>query len=311
LSSEITAEYAFTIFTATYNRAATLPRVLAALQRQTYRNFEWVIVDDGSTDNTRELVADWMARSVFPIRYIFQEHAHKKTAFNRGVREARGTLFVNLDSDDECGANALERFWWHWNNIPADAREGFSAVTALCSYEDGTLVGSRFSAGDYLDSDSIEVVRRWHVTGDKWGFQRVDVLRQFPYPEDVRGHVPEGIVWTRIAEEYKTRFVNEVLAIVHKDGAGAPRLSAGRSPSADAPGSLLLAESVFQRQWRYFRYDPLYFAHCAINFTRFSLHSGHFKMGRAANLPGSALLFALMPAGLAAYLLDLCRERSL
>lgn len=299
------------MFTATYNRAATLPRVMQALCRQTYRNFEWVIVDDGSTDDTRELVTGWIARSTFTIRYFFQEHAHKKAAFNRGVREAEGSLFLNLDSDDECCPNALERFLWHWNTIPEERRDRFSAVTCLCAYPDGTVVGTRFPNGEHIDSDSIEIVRRWKVTGDKWGFHRVDVLRKFPYPEDVRGHVPEGVVWAKVAEKYKTRFVNEVLAIVYTEHhGGAPRLSSScRRLMADIPGNLLWTESVFRVQWRYFRYDPIFYIHSAINFTRFSLHTGGLKVKTALSLPGSLLLFAMAPAGFAAYLRDRWRKR--
>lgn len=69
----------FTVFTATYNRAHTLPRVYESLKRQTLRDFEWLIVDDGSVDNTRQLVQAWCAEADFPIRYLWQEHAHKKS----------------------------------------------------------------------------------------------------------------------------------------------------------------------------------------------------------------------------------------
>jgi len=128
----------------------------------------------------------------------------------------------------------------------------------------------------------------------------------------VPGHVPEGIVWAQIAERYKTRFVNEVLAIVHHDhGGGAQRLSSCRDIIRNAPGSLLLAESAFKQQWRYFRDDPGYFFHCAINFTRFSLHTDRLSIRRPARLPGSLLLIAMIPIGFAAYVFDLWRERHL
>jgi len=94
--------FVFTVFTPTYNRAHTLPRVWNSLRRQTFRNFEWLIVDDGSSDNTREMVSGWSRISDFPIRYLWQRNALKKTAINLGVREARGQLFLSIDSDDEC-----------------------------------------------------------------------------------------------------------------------------------------------------------------------------------------------------------------
>ncbi|MDP5238381.1 glycosyltransferase family A protein [Uliginosibacterium sp. 31-16] len=89
----------FTVFTPTYNRAAVLYDSLCA---QTCRDFEWLIVDDGSTDDTRELVARWQSEAGFSIHYVWQKNGHKKTAMNRGAAEARGELFLTLDSDDAC-----------------------------------------------------------------------------------------------------------------------------------------------------------------------------------------------------------------
>ena len=80
------------------------------------------IMDDGSTDGTRELIAQWQAESNFPIRYFFQENQGKPAAFNHGVQEARGELFLTLDSDDGCIPEALERFKYHWESIPASGK---------------------------------------------------------------------------------------------------------------------------------------------------------------------------------------------
>lgn len=92
----------FTVFTPTYNRAHLLHRVYESLKKQTCKDFEWLIVDDGSTDATGDLIAAWQQESLtdFPIRYIWQDNGHKKSAFNRGVKEAHGELFVPWDSDD-------------------------------------------------------------------------------------------------------------------------------------------------------------------------------------------------------------------
>ena len=100
--SAASARYTFTVFTPTCNRCATLPRVYASLAAQTFRDFEWLIVDDGSTDCTAALVDKWTAQADFPIRYLRQENRGKHIASNRAVREARGELFLVLDSDDAC-----------------------------------------------------------------------------------------------------------------------------------------------------------------------------------------------------------------
>ena len=107
----------FTVFTGTRNRAHTLPRVYDSLRQQTFRDFEWLIVDNESTDGTRELVEGWQAQSDFPIRYLWHENRGKHGSQNRAVGEAHGQLFLTLDSDDPCAANALERFSFHWHAI--------------------------------------------------------------------------------------------------------------------------------------------------------------------------------------------------
>src|SRR6266705_680676 len=149
-------QYTFTVFTPTYNHAYTLHRVYESLCVQTYRNFEWLVVDDGSSDDTRKLIDTWEQQARFPLRYIYQPNQGKHVAFNRGVREARGELFLCLDSDDGCVPKALERLKYHWDQIPFSQRHRFSAVTALCIDELGGLHGSRFPQ-DITDSDSLEI----------------------------------------------------------------------------------------------------------------------------------------------------------
>lgn len=302
-------QYAFTVFTPTFNRAHTLSRVWNSLQRQTFKDFEWIVVDDGSCDNTRELVSTFKRRSEFPVKYLWQRHGHKKTAYNFAVREALGILFVPFDSDDECVPTALERFWWHWNNIAVSTREQFSAVTALCAYTDGSLVGDRFPCTEWRDADSIEMAHRWKTSGDKWGFQRTDILRQFPFPENINGLVPEGVVWTQISLHYKTRFVNEVLLIVHRSPDG---LTGSSRPMKEvASGTAYWISSMFRYEAQYLRYNPKWFVRCAINYTRFYLHCNGSPLSRAFGFRKTVtvLLVAMYPLGRLAYLIDRGRER--
>lgn len=208
----------FTVCTVSYNRAALLPRVYASLCAQTCRDFEWLIIDS-STDGTDQLVASWISSAPFPIRFIWTPGRGQYAAMNVGVREARGRFFASLDSDDRYVPQTLERFLHHWETIPAEVRDGFVGVCGLDAYESGEIVGTRFPQ-DVLDSDDIDLRIKHRVTGDKISAMRTDVMRSFPFPEDLGNFVSPAIVWNRIGGKYKTRFVNEVFAVIEYQNDG-------------------------------------------------------------------------------------------
>ncbi len=296
--------YRFTVFTPTYNRAHTLSRVYESLKRQTFRDFEWLIVDDGSTDNTRELVENWQKQNLFPIRYLWQENAHKKAAFNHGVREARGELFLPLDSDDEALPEALETFNRIWLDIPDVDRSRFSAVTGLCCDPAGKVVGDYFPS-DIFDSDSLETFFRYDIKGEKWGFQRTDVLREFPFPIEVNGLVPESVIWFRIARKYKTRYVNIVLRVYQSE---VDSITANLSNiSIRSDGRTLFAREILEYDWYYIRYNLKALFKEAIAYTYFGKYLAASQHGKHYPLRGFVprLLVALMwPVGMLRYWLD-------
>src|SRR5438132_2378770 len=117
-----------TVMAPTYNRGHTLRVVDERLCSQTFQDFEWVIVDDGSTDGTGDLVATW--KPFFPIRYFWKPNAGKHTAMNIGVSRAAGELVLFFDSDDRCIPSALERFDYYWRQIPDPSR--FANFSCLC-----------------------------------------------------------------------------------------------------------------------------------------------------------------------------------
>ncbi len=203
--------YTFTVLIPTYNRAHTLPRALASIEAQTFRDFEVVIVDDGSKDNTKELVEQWHAGVDFPVTYLHQENQGKHVAHNTGIAKARGFFTVVLDSDDALTDHALEIFWEHWQRIPEGLRRNFAGVEGLCAHFDGRIHGSRYPE-DVMDSNHIEMQRRYHLRGDQKNALRSDLLRQFPYPVfEGERHIRPSLLWKRIALKYKTRYVNEVV----------------------------------------------------------------------------------------------------
>lgn len=198
------------VFTPTYNRAHLLLRLYEALCKQTFRDFEWVIVDDGSVDDTKNLILSFLNRegTFFPIRYFYQENGGKHRAINRGVKEAQGELFFIADSDDMLPPDALEKVARVYDDIKDDAF--FAGVCGLDADFKGQLIGSGLPKS-VIDDTSINIRYKYGVTGDMKEVFRTDVLKEFPFPEiDGENFCPEILVWNRIAAKYKLRFFNQI-----------------------------------------------------------------------------------------------------
>ena len=210
----------FTVFTPTFNREKLLVNLYDSLKRQTFKNFEWLIVDDGSTDNTESLVKGWIKEKFVQIRYIKQKNQGKFIAINTGVQEALGELFLITDSDDYCEDNALEKFLFCWKNIPANKKTEFTGVMALCVDKNNQIIGDEFPT-DIFDYSWIDLRFKFNIKGDKWGFYKTEILKEYPFPViDNEKFLTEGLIWNRIGLKYKIRFINEKLLVVNyqKDG---------------------------------------------------------------------------------------------
>ncbi len=200
------------MFTATYNRAHLLPRVYRSLALQTFRDFEWLVVDDGSTDNTEEVVRGLAAAGTIPVRYVHKPNGGVHSAINRGAREARGFFLAGLDSDDWYHPDALQRLMQRWAEIPENQQQRYVGVAGLSEFESGEIEGTHPTA-DVVDSDPVEIRLRYGMTGNRAGIMRTEVLREFPFPENQRAFVNEQLIWNRIGRRYLTRYVNERVTI--------------------------------------------------------------------------------------------------
>ncbi len=297
----------FSVITPTYNRAHTLGRAFVSLCDQTFQDFEWVVIDDGSNDATGDLVARWQAQARFPIQYHWQVNQHKKVAFNRGVARASGHFVVVLDSDDTLAPNALFDMAAVWNDIPEADRHRFAAVTGLCARPDGRIVGDAFP-DDVFDASVLDITFREGVRGEKFGCTRTDILRRFPYPEDIPGYVPESLVWRAIARAgYLTRFVNQVFRVYYPTQGSLTSQSA--LTTGNLPGLCLLARDTVVNCLPWFRYRPLEFFKAAARYSRFRLalwRSG-LSVPAAVHLHGAAawcLVVLALPVGVTLHLLD-------
>ena len=265
----------FTVFTPTYNRAHTLHRVFDSLCAQTLRDFEWLVVDDGSTDDTPRLVADWAKTAEFPIRYFKQDHSGKHIAHNLAAREARGQFFLPLDSDDACTPRALERMAYHWNAIPYSDRKSFSGVSGLCSNQYGKVIGDQYPHEPF-DTSLRERCYLYRLRGEKWGSTLTEIVRRIPFPE-IKGtqFAPEGMVWLEIAKNYKDRCVNEVFRVyyVDDDQTGAT-LSKKNGLTDNAPGRMHYYIWMLNNDLEYFFHSPMPFLKAAVMLPVVSWASG-------------------------------------
>ena len=194
------------VFTATYNRASTLNRAYESLNNQTHHNFEWIIVDDGSTDETEALVKKFRTDK-FKIHYFKQENQGKHFAINKGVSVAKGTFFFILDSDDYLPQNALELVAKNYKIINNNTVLG--GVVGRKAYFDNKIVGT-IKSFEVFVSNALDIRYIHKIKGDLTEIYYTKVLKEFPFPEiDNEKFCPEALVWNRIAQKYSLLYFNE------------------------------------------------------------------------------------------------------
>ncbi len=199
-----------TIFTPSYNRAYTLDRLYKSLLNQTFKDFEWVIVDDGSTDDTESVVEAMKQKSAFfDIIYVKTKNGGKHRAVNKGVQLASGEMFFIVDSDDWLPETSLEKVIKYENAIPDSQKVKFAGVSGLKCNEDNKEIGSTFD-GEYFDCTYIEGGSN-NITGDKAEVYYTALLKKYPFPEfENENFIMESVVWNAIASDgYKLRYFNE------------------------------------------------------------------------------------------------------
>jgi glycosyltransferase len=203
------------ILTPTYNRGKLLLPLYDSLKNLTFKDFEWLIVDDGSEDETEQYVASWIAcnreKNNFSIRYVKKNNGGKHTAINRGVREAKGELILILDSDDTLPADSLSTITRYYDQCKdlADC----AGVCGLMAHHDGQLIGSGFPKEPMYESAlQFRYAEKGNVTGDLLEVYKTSVMREFPFPEiENEKFCPESLVWNRIANKYKLFCFNKVI----------------------------------------------------------------------------------------------------
>jgi Glycosyltransferases involved in cell wall biogenesis len=263
------AEVSITVFTPTYNRGKYLRRLHDSLKAQSQYLTEWLVVDDGSDDNTAAIMEELIKEAAVSIAYFYQENGGKHRAINRGVQLAKGDLFFIVDSDDYLPVGSLSEVSRRWAAVcqQRDA-DRYAGLCGLRADSQGTVIGGKVDYEE-LDATIIEYryVRGYH--GDKAEIYRTEVLRRFPFPEiDGEKFCTEAMVWNRIAiHPYLLRFFNETIYICEylPGGLSAKSFMLRR----DSPQSAMLYYAEFLNirvvSWKYR-------VRAAINYWRFAVY---------------------------------------
>ena len=207
-----------TIFTPAYNRAHTIHRTYNSLLKQDCKDFVWLIVDDGSTDNTAELVRGWQKNdNGFEIRYIYKENGGMHTAHNTAYENIDTELNVCIDSDDCLAENAVKKIIDKWNQVK---NQGFAGIIGLDADFDGNIIGKGFPSD--LQETTLMGYYANGGSGDKKLVYRTDIIKKYPpYPEfPNEKYVGLNYKYILCDQEYKLYPLNEILCNVEYQADG-------------------------------------------------------------------------------------------
>lgn len=200
-----------TILTPTYNRAHTLPVLYESLLEQTVDNFEWLLVDDGSTDETQKLVESWKKEGRLALQYLYKSNGGKHTALNEGICRITSELTFIVDSDDWLPENAVE--------IILKYHEKYRGTKGLCGYSflrfypNGRVNDSLYPKDEWIDT-YVNARINSGIAGDKAEVFYTEILKQYPFPVYEREKfVPEDLIWVQMSGPWKMVHINQCVYI--------------------------------------------------------------------------------------------------
>lgn len=279
-----------TVFTPTYNRAKTLPQLFESLLEQTDKRFEWLIIDDGSEDNTGELVNEFLGKTDFVIRYVKQENMGLSQTLNRGADLADGDIFFRVDSDDFVTSDAIELIYSNWHLVEADDKL-CGLVFKKESLKADQCVYCPFT--DNFRTNFFDYHNLYGGKGDMAEVIRTDIIRLYKLPKfGDEKFCPEGIMWNRMASHYDVIYVPKPIYKFEyiRDGF---TMNARQNLKRNAMGASTFYAENFDHDMK-----PLYYLKNAILFWRYAFSNGRGLKSNYHSLPLPATVVGLPIGGL-------------
>jgi glycosyltransferase involved in cell wall biosynthesis len=253
-----------TVFTPTYNRGYCLAKVYESLKRQTSKNFIWLIIDDGSTDHTEEMVKEWIEENTIEIKYYWQGNQGMHGAHNRAYELIDTELNVCIDSDDYMPDEAVEKILYCWNKY---GNSKMSGMIGLDSDTNNKIIGTKLP--EHIKSSTLfDLYQKHGVTGDKKLVYRTELTKSYPYPvfKDEK-YVGLAYKYYKLDQHYEMLLMNEVLCCVE-----------------------YLADGSSLNMFRQYRKNPKGFAFYRKELMKLPFVSSSFKFRQAIHYVSSSLM---------------------
>jgi len=301
------------IITPTYLGRDRLRGVIKSVATQHTTPLEWIVVMDGYDRETEAIIEEARALITIPIVILSINRNHKKAAVNAGVSRARGEFCLIADDDDEFPSTAIEDLVRAWLSLSPSQQQECVGVTGLCVDDGGRVIGDSFPEDSFLAS-SLECSLVSKIAGEKWGMQRTDILKTYPFFEDAEGCVPEGTVWLAIGEKYKTLYINKIVRNYHFNPNSVTHSSYNKKKYLENCQGWAYGYKWFIERCsrRYAIHSPLFFAGCFAEYVRNTLHAIAFSKYREWMWPGSSPSAAIgflvgLPIGVLLFIKDRLR----
>lgn len=201
-----------TVFTPTYNRKKELSNLYNSLLEQNYHDFEWLIVDDGSTDETKKYLKKLIKEQKININYIYKENGGKQSAYNEGLNHAKGEIFLCIDSDDILKENILSTIDKDFGKIKKNKKIGGIAYIQGYINDRDKIIGTTFP-NDNQETNYFDIYHKQKVTGDKLIVLKTSVAKEYYFPL-INGEkfIPEALIFNRISKNYNFIVKNNIAA---------------------------------------------------------------------------------------------------
>lgn len=284
------------ILTTTYNRERLLPRLFESLCNQTCKDFEWIVVDDGSCDNTRTIIESWRIHAAFSIVYYYHDNKGTPTSRNVGYKLASGDYCFTLDSDDEITPNAIEIMKKRVNEVeklPDSERIG--VMEFMYVSDRGLLVGKPFSESGktYKLKEQVYINKN---KSDKMKLLKRAVYMEYKYMDTPRRYSSCALdtFWFPISEKYLFVGFNDILGINHQNHLDRVSLTSSSNYFKYAAGYLAVSERAYETDFeKYAKYAPKRFVYHAVSIAALNLYLKKSPLRYMRVLTGRKRMFYL------------------